>query len=475
MSFTYPKALDVNVCKSDMCRNLARVNASDYQSPTYHLGFPALHCNACGSNNYLLSNDDLNLIVLPKLATFYHRTKGTCPHCFHDQKILNGKTAKGTLRWKCKQCRQTFSVKQPYLNQISTLKQLADLLFNYADFKALTQQLNISDATFYRLLEQLALLMTDISQQNYQKKSTPAPLHVVTNTFRLHCKNLQSQKTSEQLWGMTSSDNLSGYILLNTVNYTQHPISPESVYHHQPQTATDAPESDQLSDDIKHRYHVFYQRSCFDQLVYTDADVSCKNGYLFQPVMAAHAHFLQLKHYYASPMYYHYLEHEVLIRGACITSFGDQVHEGNCHIFYLTESNMSGAPETWQLKARYYLGWWQNLWFEFTSETTSASRALAVLTNKHKLDESLLSQLPATFKQNNDFHAHWTRIFQAKRLATLQPETIQTLLTIFTTYFNYCVVDANQHTPAQNAGLAKRPFQPHELIDQFIKDNPLNC
>ena len=470
MPASFSNEINVNVCKSDTCQNLARVNSPDYQSPTYHLGFPALHCNACGSNNYLLSNADLKLLVLPELAKFYHRVKGVCPHCFHADKVLNGKTAKGTLRWKCKQCQHTFSLNQPYLNQITKLKQLADLLFESCDFKTLANKLAVSDTTFYRLLEQLALLVTDISQHQYLKRSVKAPLHVATHSFQLNCKNRVQPSNTAQLWGLTSNDSLTGYVLLNTLNYTQQPIEQASFYRHQSQSAEHTPKTEQLLDKIKQRYHIFYQRPCFDQLVYTNSDVICKKGYLFQPVMAAHSHFLQLKHYYSNITYYHYLEHEVLIRGACITSFGDLVHQGNCHIFYLTESHPSDKQTDWQLKARYYLGWWKNLWFEFTSTDNNYAKALAVLTNKHKLNESLLGQLPATFKQHHHFHTCFTQHFPAKRLAALQPETIQTLLTIFTPYFNYCLTDDDKKTPAQRSGLATKRYRLSELIEQFLQD-----
>ncbi|EDD4123396.1 cytoplasmic protein, partial [Salmonella enterica subsp. enterica serovar Kentucky] len=44
-----PPLFTINACKSAGCRNLGLPDSPDYVWPDYRLGYPALHCRACGS------------------------------------------------------------------------------------------------------------------------------------------------------------------------------------------------------------------------------------------------------------------------------------------------------------------------------------------------------------------------------------------------------------------------------------------
>lgn len=464
MKTDYPLFIDINVCKNDSCRNVALPGSPDYESPTYHLGFAALYCHACGGNNHLLNNEDINKLLLPKLTGFDEIILNCCPRCYGLNKKRYGKTTRGTLRWQCRCCRHVFSYKRPYINQIDRLKQLADLLFFYDDFKTVIQRLEISDSTFYRLLEQLSLLLMKITRQLERKTFNENDLHVATQTFTLACKNGKPATKAAKLWGIMSAHAASGYLLLTTVNYSNTEVSRESVY-----TPSSPPEpvsqGGRLVDQIAQRYKSFTQRAYFDELVYTSTPVSSKKGNILTPVITAQLHFHELKHYFSCPSYYHYLEHEVMVRGACITAFGRSIPDGKCHMFYLVESKNATPQTRFYLQTSYQIGWWKNVWYQFYSPANPGYKLLGLLTSKDKLEEKELNQLPATFHESESFMRYFNALFPEKRLQALSPEIIQLILSVYRAYYNYCYVNSANKTPAQKAKIVNKRYKLSELID----------
>lgn len=456
--------IDVNVCKSDSCKNMARPNCADYQSPSYHLGFPALYCCACGSNNRLLNNDDINKLVKPELEIYYQTVQGRCPCCYSREKRRYGKTAKGTVRWQCRSCRKVFSDNRPYANQTDKLKRLADLLFSCSDFKEIVRQLNVSDSAFYRLLEQLAQLLTRISRKFEQRAIGDNEAHIANYSFTLACKNAAPSHKTAQLWGLASADARSGYQFLTSLNYTCADVSDDSVYHYYPPRES-LPDDSSLIDKIARRYALFTQRASFDWLVYSDAPAASKKGRIIMPVVTAQSHFHRLKHYLPRRRYFHYLQHEILIRGACLTAFGSDIADGNARLFYLAESKNAAPHNRFQLRNRRRLGWWRNLWYEFYSPYNHSYRLLGLLTPKNQLDDWRLAQLPATFYESKSFIRYFETIFPLKRLQTLSPNVIQLIFSIYTVYYNYGYLVSAGQTPAQRAALTNRRYRLTELID----------
>lgn len=456
--------IDVNVCKNDRCCNMALPNSHDYQSPTYHLGFPALYCKACGSNNYLLNNDDINRLIHVKLDSYHQTVTKNCPHCYSQEKRRYGKTAKGTARWQCTSCHTVFSYKHPYVNQLNKLAALADTLFIYDDFKTLINTLAISDSTFYRLLTQLLFRLTEVTRQlEHSMLPIDTQMHIVTQSMVLPCKNGSPKDEEAKLWGLISSESNSGYILLDSLNYNHLTVSEKSIYSNSEKEET-IPPQDRLVDEITLRYERFFKRACTDELNYCSGSVHSKKGYILLPIVTAQIHFYELLYYFPKRTYYHYLEHEVFIRGTCLTAFGKSILDGKSHLFYLAESQNASMNYPYQLQATYSLGWWKNTWYEFYSPVNHSYRYLATLTPKNKLEQAQLSQLPATFYQSKSFIDHFNAVFNKTRLSTLAPNTIQTLFSIFRIYYNYCYLSPQNQTAAQKLSIVNKRYTLSELV-----------
>ena len=451
---------------------MAQPNSRDYQFPTYHLGYPALYCEACGSNNPLFNNDDINRLFHAKLENYHQAVTKRCPHCYSREKRRYGKTVKGTVRWQCLSCRAVFSYKRPYINQLNKLAALADILFLYDDFKALTNELAISDSTFYRLLTQLLFRLTEVTRSlEYSMFPIDIPMHITTQSIVLPCKNGRPKDEEAKLWGLVSSESNSGYILLDNLNYSQLTVSKESIYSNS-EKEENIPRQDRLVDEITLRYERFFKRTCFDKLKYCSGSVHSKKGHILLPVVTAQIHFHELLHYFPKQTHYHYLEHEVFLRGACLTAFGKSISSGKSHLFYLVESQNASISYPYQLQATYCLGWWKNTWYEFYSPVNHSYRYLATLTPRNKLDQTQLSQLPATFYQSKHFIDYFNAVFKAERLSTLTPDTIQTLFSIFRIYYNYCYINPQNQTAAQKLGIVNKRYTLSELVMMNIdKDN----
>lgn len=60
----------INACKSFGCRNLGQPTSTDYSWPDYRLGYPALHCRACGSYPPLFDEQQFRDWLTVHLSTF---------------------------------------------------------------------------------------------------------------------------------------------------------------------------------------------------------------------------------------------------------------------------------------------------------------------------------------------------------------------------------------------------------------------
>jgi transposase-like protein len=469
---THIGEVDVNVCKSDSCHNMAQPRCSDYQSPTYHLGYPALYCKACGSNNQLLSNQDINLLLHDKLTRYAKTVIKSCPHCFSADKRRYGATLKGSIRWQCRNCRAVYSASRPSSQQLSRLSLLADRLFSGDDFKTIITQLQVSYSGFYRLLAQLNERLNEVSGQMESTGLKPTSLHIATQSARLPCQKVDPQRDELQLWALISSESNSGYVLLENVNYTQLAVSEQSVYrsHH---AAAKPVAQKRVVDEILQRYRSFFERTSLDELNYCHAAINDERGVALMPVVTAQVHFHELHSRFTDHTFYHYLEHEVLIRGACLTAFGQSIVNGQSHLFYLVESDNASINRRFRLKATYSLGWWKNSWYEFYCPADQSYRWLATLTPKNRIDPAQLSRLPATFHPSQRFIQRFRTAVGDRRLASLRPETIQMLLTIFKTYYNYCCIDSHQKTAAQKLGIVDRRYRLSQLITNELTEPSL--
>lgn len=447
--------VDANVCKNSNCVNLGRSNSADYLAPTYYLGFPALHCNACGSNALLLNNHDINQLFLPELDIFQRGVLGACPTCYSQRKKRYGQTSQGTPRWQCRDCSYVFSDPYHFRRKRPQLRQLAEYLFSSQSFQQLIEKLAISYTDLYRLLKQLEML-TQLTALRLEQTFNGKVLYMASLTERLAC---YSAHRPVMLWSLLTGLSDSGYVLLINNNFTPDTLSEQSHYHWHfaPQQANYRPTTGGFAN-IMQTYQHFLQRKNFDQLSYTQSPVDYAKGTIIDPVITAYLHFNLLARYYQPAASYHFLPHEVMLRGACISAFSQSVVARQADLFYLDES--TPYPEHLRSSAHRHaerLGWWKNEWYRFIDiNDPERYRALGVLTHESTFTADKLLQLPATTKRLSAFSRTFFHYFPPHRLTQLSPSSIQSLLALFRHFYNYCQPDEEGITPAQRAGLVTK-------------------
>lgn len=77
-----PPLFTINACKSAGCRNLGLPDSPDYVWPDYRLGYPALHCRACGSYPPLFNEGEFRRWASAYIAQYAKEHGHFCPDCY---------------------------------------------------------------------------------------------------------------------------------------------------------------------------------------------------------------------------------------------------------------------------------------------------------------------------------------------------------------------------------------------------------
>lgn len=80
----------INACKTFGCRNLGLASSEDYSWPDYKLGYPALHCRACGSYPPLFDEQQFRDWLSVHLSTYAIEKGHFCPVCYGTDMICYG-------------------------------------------------------------------------------------------------------------------------------------------------------------------------------------------------------------------------------------------------------------------------------------------------------------------------------------------------------------------------------------------------
>ncbi|MCV5900920.1 cytoplasmic protein, partial [Escherichia coli] len=87
-------------------------SSEDYSWPDYKLGFPALHCQACGSYPPLFDEQQFRDWLSVHMTTCAIETGHFCPSCYCKEKIFYGHNPQGTQRVQCRSCKKVWTPKQ---------------------------------------------------------------------------------------------------------------------------------------------------------------------------------------------------------------------------------------------------------------------------------------------------------------------------------------------------------------------------
>ncbi|WP_063081262.1 hypothetical protein [Escherichia coli] len=330
----------INACKSFGCRNLGQPTSTDYSWPDYRLGYPALHCRACGSYPPLFDEQQFRDWLTVHLSTFATEKGHFCPVCYGTETICYGHNPQGSQRIQCRNCKKVWTPKQ------------------------------------------------------YQKEITP-PEIIETVAFLVPFQGVSS---GQKLYVLISFDALRGNILHLSTNYTQHQAV-ESLHYRYRRNAEPELHDNNIVQRVDMREAQFLRRSQFDEIQYGSAALKRNaKGIILRPVITAHGHFRVLNILFPT-VKTHVISHECFLRGAIITAWAELFRQQQGEIWFIEEEIADYTDNTpWRFQGTTYHGWWKNQWqlwgqgknrkmvCALTGGNNSKAEMLSFATSRHFID-----------------------------------------------------------------------------------------
>lgn len=300
-----PPLFTINACKSAGCRNLGLPDSPDYVWPDYRLGYPALHCRACGSYPPLFNEGEFRRWASAYIAQYAKEHGHFCPDCYQKAWIRYGRNPGGTQRLQCQYCKKVWTPKQHALNVAETPEQICSI-----------------------------------------------PLLVP----------FQGANAFQQLYFLFSFDAVRGNVLHLSSNFTLLSAG-KSLHYHWKGIAPPEGEDGDIIHRIAIKERQFLQRSQFDEIQYGPAALKRNaQGTILRPVITAHGHFRVLKNRFPD-VTTHIIAHECFLRGAVITAWAERFRQRLSSLWFVEEEiNDDDCRAEWQLLGKTWQGWWQNKW-----------------------------------------------------------------------------------------------------------------
>lgn len=222
----------INACKSFGCRNLGQPTSTDYSWPDYRLGYPALHCRACGSYPPLFDEQQFRDWLTVHLSTFA--------------------TEKGHF------ARYVMAQRRFVMVTIHRVRNA----FNAVTAKSMDTQ--------------------TISERNNDSRN---------NRNGCFSRAISGVSSGQKLYVLISFDALRGNILHLSTNYTQHQAG-ESLHYRYRGNAEPELHDNNIVQRVDMREAQFLRRSQFDEIQYGSAALKRNaKGAILRPVITAHGHF----------------------------------------------------------------------------------------------------------------------------------------------------------------------------------------
>ncbi|MBV8044620.1 cytoplasmic protein [Pluralibacter sp.] len=295
----------INTCKTFGCRNLGLPASVDYSWPDYRLGYPALHCRACGSYPPLFDEQQFSEWLFAHLTAYASERGRFCPECYRKEIICYGHNPQGTQRVQCRACKKVWTPKQQLQREIAPPERIETV-----------------------------------------------PLIVP----------FQGERAEQKLYVLLSFDATHGNILHLSTNFTQHQIGETLRYRWRGNIEPDLHHSD-IVKRVDMRETQFLRRSQFDEIQYGSAVLKRNaKGTILRPVIAAHGHFRVL-HLLFPEVKAHVISHECFLRGAIITAWAELFRQRQGELWFIEEDiNDSDTNTPWNFQGTTHHGWWQNQW-----------------------------------------------------------------------------------------------------------------
>ncbi len=438
-----------NCCKSYPCHNLGVVESDDYEMESNHLGYPAIHCKACGSYPPLVDDVGVATVIKEKLTSQFGRTLSGCCHCqshffVSGENVIKsnryGHTKAGQQRLRCQGCGHVYTVKS--IKQIDKLMLLLKHVSEQTPTTEVIAALDCAPKIYYQLLNRLAHILREFSRGLEQQ--------VVCRDFlALHSESdVFKYAGHKALWCLATTEAHSGYCIL----YSHNLLLQETLakpYQGENSSVLPVPKLPSILAALTERYQSTMRRPHFESLHYGQL-ATTRGAQYIAPSILAYAHFQLLGLITAKAQHFHYyIEHESAIRGAALMACSEQIFAAQAEVYFVYR-HFTGGQE---LPANgNNIGWWSDRWYG----THYGAYCPITYRSQYKVPFSL-------FDANGPKQIHqWVRQNQCLNLKSAKP--LDPLLEIQRCIYNFCEPLKNLETPAMRFGISKQKLSLEELL-----------
>ncbi|MFO6422507.1 hypothetical protein [Motilimonas sp. KMU-193] len=442
-----------NCCKSYPCHNLGVVESDEYEMESNHLGYPAIHCKACGSYPPLVDDESVATVIKDKLVSHFSRTLSGCSHCqsqyfANDQHTIKsnryGHTKAGQQRLKCQNCGQVYTVKA--VKQVDMLLSLLGHIAKQTPTTEVIADLDCAPKIYYQLLNRLANILREFSRAREQS--------VLQRDFlALHSESDVSQYAGHKaLWSIATTEAQSGYCIL----YSHNLLLNETLAKPYPganSSVLPTPKLPSILAALTERYQSTMRRPHFESLHYGQL-ANIRGAQYIMPSILAYAHFQLLSLITSKATHFHhYIEHESAIRGAALMACSEEIFADQAEVYFVYR-HFTGGQE---LPANgNNIGWWSDRWYG----THYGAYCPITYRNQYKVPFSL-------FDADGPRLVHqWFRQNKCLNLKSAKP--LDPMLEIQRCIYNFCQSLKNEQTPAMRLGISQQPMSLAELLDAAI-------
>ncbi|MGY5452182.1 hypothetical protein ACVFI8_14745 [Agarivorans sp. MS3-6] len=444
--------LHYNCCKNCRCQNFGLVESADYLAESFQLGYPALHCKACGSYPPLVDSESVNRIIDERAKQYLSKAPCGCGNCepgfFLGPSVgvkRYGKTGANSQRYQCRQCESVFTqVSIKGEEQLATL--FNSLSLGHSPQKIM-QQLSIAPKIYYQLLQRLFHCLRFYTRQQEQKSLNGSFIAIHTES-QIHAFSEQ-----KKIWTLCSTEVNSGYVLLHSHNQTQLELNDNAYYQQKASTLLPSLTESPIVEALKRRYQLTLNRYHFEDLHYGPT-VNLRGTKLLQPSVCAYAHFQLLSGFTQhSENFHHYIEHESSIRGAALMCCVDEIKQQRAEIFYLyrhprTQSDMGTTGNK--------VGWWNDRWFP------ADFGAFCGITSVQQVPA------PISLPQPEACQNYFTHLQENMSKQLKSASSVDALFEINRALFNYVIPDQQGVSPAMRLGASQKLMTGSELVNAAV-------
>ncbi len=464
------KGLQVNYCVSTECENFGISDPTLYQDVKNDQNLNIYFCPKCGSYpqkidnkavyqsvQYQKQHHGLKIISCPNEQCGSH---GFAVHTHMEKYRSFGKTNTLKQRYQCRECKCVFTDRFSGIN--ADLERQCALFYGMKynqGVRNLCSLEGITPKAFYTHQRNMVDRLKYLAHvEEYQFFNTANECHLATSSRYID--------KSRGAIIVASLHNQSGYVLGFDTNISKNfdkscllnkPDSKRRV-----RVSSNEGKGDLMSQVLAGYDEIMSRTNYLDPTSNGTVENRKLSG-LTQPYLCSFAHALVMhrKLKLKSNRYY-FVEQETMLRNAFINASLDKLKTQGAQLFYYKES-----PEKmeWFDKERLHvknIGWWQDKW-GFVAMPVGTKGACHIKGNNLTLDKWKTLIVETSFDDVTRY-LDLSSVFLRTLINTVNHQSINDWLHIFTAYYNYCIPKKNGKTPAQLMGFTDRPMGLSELL-----------